>query len=133
MQPLPSRLSKPEAAAAQRETYAYGDAHSLEFFHPKAQAVEQLLTEKFTTLALRIYPDKPIVECNVVYCNVLIPGQEVGMHSDVPEFRGVNRLTAPNWLLGVMQHSGLFEEYRVHGVTCVSCENPLPSLCTTRS
>ena len=103
-----------------RETYAYGDAHSLEFFHPKAQAVEQLLTEKFTPLALRIYPDKPIVECNVVYCNVLIPGQEVGMHSDVPEFRGVNRLTAPNWLLGVMQHSGLFEEYRVHGVTCVS-------------
>ena len=47
--------------------------------------------------------------------------------SDVPEFRGVNRgepefrgLTAPNWLLCAMQMSGLFEDYRVHGVTCVS-------------
>ena len=35
------------------------------------------------------------------------------MHTDVPEFRGANRKLIPQWLLVVMQHSGLFTEYRM--------------------
>ena len=31
------------------------------------------------------------------------------MHTDVPEFRGANRKLIPQWLLVVMQHSGLFD------------------------
>ena len=35
------------------------------------------------------------------------------MHTDVPEFRGANRKLVPQWLLVVMHHSGLFEDYRM--------------------
>ena len=35
------------------------------------------------------------------------------MHTDVPEFRGCNRKVVPQWLLVVMHHSGLFDEWRM--------------------
>ena len=35
------------------------------------------------------------------------------MHTDVPEFRGVNRKNLPQWLLVVMHHSGLFDAWRL--------------------
>ena len=32
------------------------------------------------------------------------------MHTDVPEFRGLNRKIVPQWLLVVMHHSGCFDD-----------------------
>ena len=42
------------------------------------------------------------------------------MHTDVPEFRGANRKLVPQWLLVVMHHSGLFEEYRMPIATAIA-------------
>ena len=51
---------------------------------------------------------------HTVYANVQVPatGTDFG-HTDVPEFRGCNRKVVPQWLLVVMLHSGLFDEWRM--------------------
>jgi hypothetical protein len=38
----------------------------------------------------------------------------------VPEFRGANRKLLPQWLLVVMHHSGLFDEYRMPIATAIA-------------
>ena len=43
----------------------------------------------------------------------MVPGQELAVHTDVPEFRGANRKLVPQWLLVVMLHSGCFDDYRM--------------------
>jgi hypothetical protein len=48
----------------------------------------------------------------IVYANLLVPGQELAVHTDVPEFRGANRTVVPQWLCVVMLHAGLFERWR---------------------
>jgi hypothetical protein len=50
----------------------------------------------------------------------MVPGQELAVHTDVPEFRGANRKLLPQWLLVVMHHSGLFEEYRMPIATAIA-------------
>jgi hypothetical protein len=89
-----------------RETYGYGDdvfAEGIEFFrdHP---ALTQAATELH---------GRPVVVPAIVYANMLLPGQELAVHTDVPEFRGANRKIVPQWLLVVMRHSGLFERWRM--------------------
>jgi hypothetical protein len=56
----------------------------------------------------------------IVYANLLVPGQKLAIHTDVPEFRGASRKSVPQWLLVVMLHSGQFEKWRIPIVTCVS-------------
>jgi hypothetical protein len=53
-----------------------------------------------------------VVVPNIVYANLLLPGQELAVHTDVPEFRGANRKLYPQWLMVVMLHAGLFEPWR---------------------
>ena len=48
--------------------------------------------------------DRPVIEPAIVYANLLLPGQELAVHTDVPEFRGANRKVIPQWLLVVMHH-----------------------------
>ncbi len=96
-----------------RETYAYGSEKcvaGVEHFldHPKMQCA-----------AREISACDEIVPA-IVYANLLIPGQELAIHTDVPEFRGANRKNAPQWLLVCMLHSGLFDRWRVRILTCVS-------------
>jgi hypothetical protein len=55
----------------------------------------------------------------IVYGNLLVPGQELGLHTDVPAFRGADRTTFPLWFLVVMRHSGLFEKWRIPVATAV--------------
>src|SRR5262249_57073456 len=62
----------------------------------------------------------PSVQLAIVYANLLVPGQELAVHTDVPEFRGANRTKDPEWLLVVMHHSGLFERWRMPIATGVS-------------
>lgn len=96
-----------------RETYAYGD----EVFAPGIEPLHR--NERLVDAARQLF-DRPIVEPAIVYANILLPGQELAVHTDVPEFRGLNRKKHPEWLLVVMHHSGLFDEYRMPIATSVS-------------
>jgi hypothetical protein len=95
-----------------RETYAYD--------RPRVEGIEPFLwNERFVDAARRLYDAREIVP-NIVYANLILPGQELGLHTDVPEFRGVSRVHEPEWLLVVMHHSGLFERWRKRIATGVS-------------
>jgi len=96
-----------------RETYAYGD-------EVRIAGIEPFLRHEGLVEAARRLYGRPAIEPAIVYANLLVPGQELAVHTDVPEFRGVSRLRHPQWLLVVMRHSGLFEEWRMPIATAVS-------------
>jgi hypothetical protein len=96
-----------------RETYAYGTTPSIDGLEPF------LWHEGFIDAARRLH-DRPIVEPAIVFANLLVPGQELGIHTDVPEFRGINRKQHPQWLIVAMHHSGLFERWRMPIATGVA-------------
>jgi hypothetical protein len=96
-----------------RETYAYGNEVRISGIEPF------LHHEGFVDAARRLY-DRPVIVPAIVYANLLVPGQELAIHTDVPEFRGVNRTRHPQWLLVAMRHSGLFEQWRIPIATAVS-------------
>ncbi len=87
-----------------RETYAYGDEVFL-------GGIEELRDHPGLRDAAIAVHGRPLIEPAIVYANVLLPGQELATHTDVPEFRGANRKIVPQWLLAVMRHSGLFERW----------------------
>ena len=96
-----------------RETYVYGD-------EIKAPGIEPFMEHPDIADAARRISGREIVVPSIIYANLLVPGQELAMHTDVPEFRGANRMLLPQWLIVVMLHSGLFDEWRIPIVTCVS-------------
>jgi hypothetical protein len=61
----------------------------------------------------------PVVEPILVYANLLLPGQELGLHTDIPEFRLAPGVIPPAWLRVVMCHSGLFERWRLAVATVI--------------
>ena len=89
-----------------REEYAYGDRLMLD-------GVEALRDHEGLIEAARRIHDRPVIEPAIVYANLFLPGQELAVHTDVPEFRGLNRKLVPQWLLVVMHHSGLFDRWRL--------------------
>ena len=96
-----------------RETYAYGN-------EVKAPGVEPFMNHPaLAETACKISGVERIVPA-IIFANILIPGQELAVHTDVPEFRGANRKVTPQWLLVTMLHSGLFDEWRIPITTCVS-------------
>jgi len=107
----------PEIAASRtnyfRETYAYGN-------DIKVAGIEAFLEHPELSRGAQLISGCSNVVPAIVYANLLIPGQELAIHTDVPEFRGANRKSVPQWLLVVMLHSGLFEKWRIPIVTCVS-------------
>jgi hypothetical protein len=62
----------------------------------------------------------PRVVPRVTYANLLLPGHDLALHTDVAEYRGLDREQNPLWLLVAMHHSGLFERWRVRVATCTS-------------
>jgi hypothetical protein len=102
------RKEEPAVLAARtnyfRETYAYdGEA---------TDGIEPFVHHAGLLEAARKVHDCAVVVPNIVYANLLVPGQELAVHTDVPEFRGANRKRYPQWLMVVMLHSGLFEPWR---------------------
>jgi hypothetical protein len=89
-----------------RETYAYGD-------DVNAPGIEPFLHHDALLDAARRLHDRDVVVPAIVYANLLLPGQELAVHTDVPEFRGANRKLVPQWLCVVMLHSGLFDAWRM--------------------
>lgn len=54
---------------------------------------------------------------------LMLPGQELPMHLDIPYFWGADRKNIPHWLLVLMKQSGLFEDKfipQVQGVSWLS-------------
>ena len=97
-----------------REEYAYG-------LQARIAGIEPFLHHPtFVEAAQAIFPDRPVVEPAIVFANLMVPGQELAVHTDVPEFRGCNRKVMPQWLLVAMHHSGLFDDHRMPIATGVS-------------
>ena len=99
-----------------RESYAYGD-------RTYVAGVEPFLRYEGFIEAARAIHGRPVIEPAIVYANILVAGQELAVHTDVPEFRGANRKLFPQWLLVVMHHSGLFDSYRMPIATAVGWFN----------
>ncbi len=89
-----------------REEYAYGQ-------QVRITGIEPFLNHPAFVEGAQAVHGRPIVEPAIAYANLMVPGQELAVHTDVPEFRGANRKLIPQWVLAVMHHSGLFEEYRL--------------------
>ncbi|MEQ1787438.1 MAG: hypothetical protein ABL966_10320 [Acidimicrobiales bacterium] len=89
-----------------REEYAYGGQEHIGgmdgFLHNPA----------LIGAAVALF-DRPVIEPAIAFANLMLPGQELAVHTDVPEFRGVSRKNLPQWLLVVMHHSGLFDAWRL--------------------
>ncbi|HTL86841.1 MAG TPA: hypothetical protein VL856_16780 [Acidimicrobiia bacterium] len=113
-----ARASEPiEALAVRtsyfREEYAYGRDERIDGIAPF------LYHPAFVEAAQRIH-GRAVIEPAIAYANLMVPGQELAVHTDVPEFRGANRKLLPQWLLVVMHHSGLFDEYRMPIATAIA-------------
>jgi hypothetical protein len=85
-----------------------------------AGAAPLLHHEGFLAAAGQMY-DTDVVVPEQVYVNLTTPVARQGFsHTDIPEFRGLDRRNAPAWLLSAMGVSRLFEAERVHIVTAVA-------------
>jgi hypothetical protein len=102
------RREEPAVLAARtnyfRETYFYET--------PKVDGIDAFLHHEGLLEAARRVHGRPLVVPSIVYANLLLPGQELAVHTDVPEFRGADRRLLPQWLLVVMLHSHLFDAWR---------------------
>jgi hypothetical protein len=106
-----ARAAEPVSALAARtsyfrEEYAYGN-------EVRIAGIEPFLHHEAFVEAARAIHGRPVIEPAIAYANLMVPGQELAVHTDVPEFRGANRKLVPQWLLVVMLHSGCFDEYRM--------------------
>lgn len=79
---------------------------------PAVDGVEPFLRHPGLVDAARAIHGRALVVPSIVYANLLLPGQELAVHTDVPEFRGADRRVCPQWLLVVMLHAGLFDAWR---------------------
>jgi hypothetical protein len=105
-----ARREDPRVLAARtnyfRGTYYYDGTGSA------IDGIEPFLRHAGFHDAARAIHGAELVVPAIVYANLLVPGQELAVHTDVPEFRGANRTVIPQWLCVVMLHAGLFEPYR---------------------
>jgi hypothetical protein len=76
--------------------------------------IEPLIHDRAFAEAAAELTGRPRVRPTMLYANVLVPGQELPVHTDTPEYRGLDKWKVPEWFLVVMHHSGLFEEHRKH-------------------
>ncbi len=60
-----------------------------------------------------------VVEPYMLYANLLLPGQELPVHHDTPEFVGLDKTNTPEWFLVVCGRSGLFERSRIRVASAV--------------
>ena len=68
-----------------REEYAYGT-------RPLIEGIEPFLFHEGFVEAARHIHDRRVIEPAIVFANLMVPGQELALHTDVPEFRGVNQI-----------------------------------------
>ncbi len=103
-----------------REEYAYG-------LQGLIAGVDAFMHHEGFIDAARQLFGRPVIEPAIVFANLMVPGQELAVHTDVPEFRGCNRKVMPQWLLVAMHHSGLFDEWRMPIATGVAWFHDCPT------
>src|SRR5262245_55055758 len=62
-----------------REEYAYGQK-------PLIDGIEPFLDHEGFIEAAQAIHGRPVIEPAIVYANLMVPGQELAVHTDVPEF-----------------------------------------------
>ena len=89
---------------------------------PLIEGVEPLLEHPGFVRGAHELFDAELVEPFSVYANITwqLPFDQGAGHTDVPEFRGINRTEYPTPLLTVMGHSRLFEAERIQIATAVA-------------
>ena len=90
---------------------------------PRVAGIEPFLHHEGLIEGARRLHGRPLVVPSIVYANLLLPGQELAVHTDVPEFRGANRTALPQWLMVVMHHAGLFSAWRRPIATAIAYFN----------
>ena len=110
------RSADPAALRARTNYFRATYASGLQIWEP---VICPLLNHAGLADAARALFGRPVVVPTEVYANILLPGQELGVHTDVPAFRGAARGRYPLWLLVVMQHSGHFDAWRIRHATAV--------------
>jgi hypothetical protein len=88
--------------------------------HFQMNEIESFVSHEVLVEAAREMFGRHHIRLAVVYANLLVPGQELAVHTDVPEFIGTRRDRIAPWLLVVMRHSGLFEDRRIPVATVVT-------------
>lgn len=109
----PHRFTLGTRARYFRETYLYGGNTFL-------PGIDVLVEHPALAEAARELHGREVVHPAIVYANILVPGQNLEVHTDLPEYRGADRRRVPQWLLLVMQHSGLFERWRLPIATAIT-------------
>lgn len=87
------------------------------FFEPgevRLPEVDALIDDPSFVAASAELTGRPVVRPTMLYANVLVLGQELPVHTDTPEYRGLDKWKVPEWFLVSMFHSGLFEDHRKH-------------------
>ncbi len=74
--------------------------------------IESLVGDETLIESCRRLTGRSLVRPTMVYANVFVSGQELPLHTDTPEYRGLDKWKVPEWFCVVMQHSGLFERWR---------------------
>lgn len=88
---------------------------------PRLEGLEPFFANPRFVEAARALFDGAVVVPQIVYVNLNPPMPQVDPgHLDVPAFRGVDRKTAPVWLLAIMLKSGLFDRWYTPLATAVS-------------
>jgi hypothetical protein len=91
------------------------------FGEPLVEGAGPLLHHAGFVAAAKAMYDTEVVVPEQVYVNLTTPMARAGFsHTDIPEFRGLDRRNAPAWLLVAMGQSRLFEAERIHIVTAVA-------------
>ncbi|HWE55850.1 MAG TPA: hypothetical protein VG435_10070 [Acidimicrobiales bacterium] len=116
--------AEPAALRAARNNYLRGaffnrDSFAYRPFQPGGAAHGFLHHEALVEAARALFGLDHVIP-ERVFANVMLPGQELAVHTDVPEFAGARRDQLPGWLLVVMLHSGLYEHVRVPVATAVN-------------
>jgi hypothetical protein len=113
-----ARAAEPPAALGARtsyfrEEYAYGRDERI-------SGIGRFLYHEAFVAAAQTIHERAVIEPAIAYANLMVPGQELAVHTDVPEYRGANRKVVPQWLLVVMHHSRLFAGYRMPIATAIA-------------
>jgi len=65
------------------------------------------------------YNEAAVTRPYAVYGNVILPGQELPLHTDVPAYRGLDRGVLPSWLLTAMHNTRIFDRWQLKIATAV--------------
>jgi hypothetical protein len=91
------------------------------FDHLDTPVIRELFSSpKYVKLATEVCRGHSVFDPFQLNLILVLPGQELPMHWDVPWFWGATRFTIPQWLLVVMEQSGLFADLSVPQIQGVS-------------